>query len=129
MAPIPTCPDEAEILPVAAGDPAEDALREHLEGCTACRERLEQLRAEVSSLRRDLEDVMPLPSTEPDSAMDHDGEPSSGGTTVDWAPADPAVAGTTTVPPTGPEVEAAVRDRAEGRAERPGAIGKYLVVD
>lgn len=83
MAPIPTCPDEAQILPVAAGDPAGDALREHLEGCPDCRERVEQLRAELEALRRDVENKTPSPWTEPDPAVDHDGELSGGGTTVD----------------------------------------------
>jgi hypothetical protein len=129
MAPISTCPNEAEILPVAAGDPAEGPLREHLDGCPGCRERVERLRAELAALREDVENHTPSPSTEPDPAVDHDDEPSSVGTTQDWPPSAPAVAGATTEPASGPEPATEAPDRAEGRVERPGAIGKYPVVD
>ena len=58
--------------------------------------------------------------------MDRGGEPSSGGTTFSW-PADPTA--DAAPEPIGPEAVAAARARAEGRSERPGAIGKYLVVE
>ncbi len=55
-------------------------------------------------------------------------EPSSGGTTFSW-PADPTANAAPEPGPIGPEAVAAARARAEGRSERPGAIGKYLVVE
>jgi serine/threonine protein kinase len=126
MAPILTCPDEHELLPVATGEPAGDAIEGHLEGCPDCRERVERLRAELTALRQDLEGgVTPL-STEPDPAVNLDGKPSSGGTTLDWT-SDPVE--TAAPEPLGPEAVAAARERAEARAERPGAIGRYLVVE
>jgi eukaryotic-like serine/threonine-protein kinase len=126
MSRILTCPDEHELLVVATGEPAAAAIDEHLESCPGCRQRLERLRAELAALRRDFEEKVDSPSTEPDPAVDHAGEPSSDGTTLDWAsdPVETAGSG-----PLGPEAVAAARDRAETQAERPGAIGKYLVVE
>jgi serine/threonine protein kinase len=45
------CPDDHELLAVASGEEATPDLRGHLETCSQCRQRLEQLRAEVSNLR------------------------------------------------------------------------------
>ncbi len=56
MAAILTCPDEHELLPVATGEPAGDAVEQHLDACPTCRERVEQLRAELTALRLDLGD-------------------------------------------------------------------------
>jgi serine/threonine protein kinase len=127
MAPILTCPDEAELLVIAMGEPVDPALREHVEGCSTCRARVEQLRAEVASLVGNFEDGMTSPSTEADPAVDHAGRPSRGETTLDWTSADPV--GTPANEPIGAEAVAAARERAEARAETPGAIGRYLVVD
>jgi serine/threonine protein kinase len=126
MTAISTCPDEHELLPVALGEPAGEAIEAHLAGCPACRERVERLRAELTALRSDLGDVATPASTEPDPAVNHTAEPAGGGTTLPWVvhPAedvDPE--------PIGPEAVAAARARTEGQSERPGAIGKYLVVD
>jgi predicted Ser/Thr protein kinase len=107
MGPLVICPDEDEILPVAAGDPAGDPLQEHLEGCPDCRERVERLRAELAALRQQLETKTLSPAPEVDRAM----------------------AEVTTEPPAEPAAASAAGDRAEGRAERPGAIGKYLGVE
>jgi predicted Ser/Thr protein kinase len=126
MTAISTCPDESELLPVATGEPAGEAIERHLDACPICAGRVELLRAELTSLRQDLEGGMTPPSTEPDPAVNHDGEPSSGGTTFAW-PADPA--GDAAPEPAGPAAVAAARAAAEGRTERPGAIGRYLVVD
>ncbi len=46
-----TCPDEAELLPLAMGDPVADEVIAHLAGCLACQSRLEILKAEVALLR------------------------------------------------------------------------------
>jgi predicted Ser/Thr protein kinase len=126
MAPILTHPDEAAILPVAAGDPAEGPLAEHLEGCPGCRERVERLRTELAALRLDLDGGMTPPSNERDPALSPIGKPSSGGTTLNWASSSLETAAPG---PIGPAALAAARDRAEASAEIPGAIGRYLVVD
>ena len=75
MAAILTCPDEHELLPVATGEPAGEAIERHLDACPTCRERVERLRAELAALRLDLEGGVTPPSTEPDPAVDHDDEP------------------------------------------------------
>ena len=46
-----TCPEEAELLAVAAGEEPPDELRMHLSGCPHCRERLGQLDLEVAMFR------------------------------------------------------------------------------
>ncbi len=82
MAAILTCPDEHELLPIATGEPAGAAIAQHLEACPDCRNRVEQLRAELTALRLDLEGGAQPPSTEPDPAVNGGGEPSSGGTVM-----------------------------------------------
>ncbi len=83
---------------------------------------MERLRAELTALRRDFESGVIPPSTEPDPTVNPDGKPSSDGTTLDWT-SDPVE--TAAPEPLGPEAVAATRERTE----RPGAVGKYLVVD
>jgi hypothetical protein len=124
MTAISTCPDESERLPVATGEPASEAIERHLDTCPICSGRVELLRAELTALRHDLGDEVNPASTEPDPAVDREGEPSGGGTTLSW-PSGPAG----DAEPIGTTAVAAARDRAEGRSERPGAIGRYLVVD
>jgi tRNA A-37 threonylcarbamoyl transferase component Bud32 len=48
----PTCPDEAELLPLVTGEAIAPAVQQHLDACPACRERLKQLQGEITSLRR-----------------------------------------------------------------------------
>jgi predicted Ser/Thr protein kinase len=45
------CPDETELLALAAGEEPSEELRAHLSGCPACRGRLEQLKVELATLR------------------------------------------------------------------------------
>jgi hypothetical protein len=89
MSTILTCPDEDELLPIATGEPADEALAGHLRGCQACSERVDRLRAELTVLRQDLGDVVKPPSTAPDPAVAREGERSGGGTTLSW-PSGPA---------------------------------------
>jgi tRNA A-37 threonylcarbamoyl transferase component Bud32 len=53
----PTCPDEAELLPLTTGETIAPHIQEHLDRCPNCRERLKQLQGEVTSLRRVLRDA------------------------------------------------------------------------
>ena len=120
------CPDETELLALAMGEPVAAAVTAHVDGCASCQTKLDRLQAEVALLRQNHGHGTTPPSTEHDPAVDHDGEPSSAGTTQDWTSADPA--GTTDTDPFGPEAVAAARDRAEGQGAMPDAIGKYKVV-
>ena len=58
MATISTCPDESELLPVAAGETAGEAIARHLDACPICAGRVELLRAELTALRHDLGDAV-----------------------------------------------------------------------
>ncbi len=126
MSPILTCPDEHELLAVATGEPMDDSIEGHLASCPDCRQQVVRLQAELAALRRDLGGGETPASTERDPALDHTDEPSSGATTLEW-PSDPAEMATPG--PIGPAAVAGAHDRAEARPERPGAIGRYLVVD
>jgi hypothetical protein len=46
-----TCPEEPELLAVAAGEEPSEELRMHFAGCPLCRERLGQLNIEVAMFR------------------------------------------------------------------------------
>ncbi len=126
MSPMLTCPDEHELLAVATGEPMEDSIEGHLASCPDCRRQVERLRAELAALRRDLEGGETAASTERDPTVNHADEPSSGETTLEW-PSD--LAEMAAPGPIGPEAVAAARERAEAGPERPGAIGRYLVVN
>ncbi len=120
-----TCPDEHELLGVATGEPAAHAIAGHLAGCPDCRGRVDRLRAELVALRRDFDDRTHLPSAEPNPAVGHAGAACRGVTSLEWVggSAGPPAA-IRLWPPASPD-----RDRGEARPERPGAIGRYLVVD
>ena len=46
-----TCPDDAELLAAAAGERMGEEVRSHLDQCSGCRERLEQIKAELALLQ------------------------------------------------------------------------------
>jgi predicted Ser/Thr protein kinase len=105
MTTISTCPDEHELLPIATGEPADDAVMRHVEACPDCRERLDRLRAEVSELSRELGEAMPADATGPEPAAGGEGEQTA---------LFPMVA---------------APDLRGGPPERPVVIGKYVVVE
>jgi len=113
-------------LALVMGEPVAAAVTAHVAGCAGCQAKIDRFQAEVASLRQNHTHGTTPPSTEPDPAVDHDGEPSGAGTTRDWTPGDPA--GATGTDPFGPEAAAAARDRAEGHGAMPDAIGRYKVV-
>jgi hypothetical protein len=78
MAAIVTCPDEYELLPVATGEPAGEAIEGHLDTCPACRGRMERLRAELSELRREFGGAVPSEPIGLGPAAGPEGEPSGG---------------------------------------------------
>ena len=52
------CLEDHELLPLLDGGKTASETRVHLDACAACRRRLEQLRAEVQSLRRNSKDSL-----------------------------------------------------------------------
>ena len=120
------CPNEAELLALAMGEPVAPAATAHVGTCALCRATLERLQSEVALLRRNRECVPAPPSTERDPAAAREGDPADAGTTTDWSPSGPP---TTDGPdPLGPDAVAAARARAEGQHEIPEVIGGYKVV-
>jgi hypothetical protein len=106
-----TCPDEPELLSVAAGEPTSDAIAQHVDGCELCSGRVERLRDELSmipAITPDLGEGLTADPIGPDPA-DRQGEP-PGGSTAPFP-------GVTT------------REFPGGPPQRPLAIGKYVVVD
>jgi anti-sigma factor ChrR (cupin superfamily) len=77
------CRDETELLALAMGEPVPAAVTAHVEGCPMCRTKLDRLKAEVASLRQNHSPETAPRSTELDPAVDHDGEPSGVGTTME----------------------------------------------
>jgi serine/threonine protein kinase len=108
MTGILTCPDQHELLPIAAGEPAGEAIKQHLDACKACRGRVERLRADLAALHG-LVGGVAADRPGPDPAADPEGESSGGPTTLF------------------PRV--AAPDLARARPERPVAIGRYVVVE
>ena len=45
---------EEDLLPIALGQPASDELQVHVQDCPTCKQRLQQLESEASTLRRAL---------------------------------------------------------------------------
>jgi tRNA A-37 threonylcarbamoyl transferase component Bud32 len=56
-----TCPREALLWPLAAGEAGDPLIEEHLENCDSCRDRYQQLVAEVDALREAAERLPPRP--------------------------------------------------------------------
>ncbi len=120
------CPDETELLVLALGEPVAAAVKAHVDGCAACRTRLDRLHVEVAVLRQNHECETP-PSTELDPALEHDAEEPCTEPTKDWSPSEHSRFPRGPVRP-GPEAVAAARELAEGLNEMPDAIGRYKVV-
>ncbi len=79
-----TCPEETELLRIALEEPVEPAVLGHIEGCSQCRQRVEQLRAEVQSLAGHFQNGTTCGSTEGSPDRIEPGESSSGGATTSW---------------------------------------------
>src|SRR4051812_34320864 len=54
-----TCPDDADLLPMATGEPSDDSVCLHVADCPTCRLRLRRLESEIHSLRRVPDDSLP----------------------------------------------------------------------
>ena len=121
-----TCPDDAELLAVAAGEEPSAELREHLADCSSCRSRLERFRAELALLREAARCArLPRPQASRYPILPR---PTARRTTR--TPPRPASGGII-----GNE-DLGIRDRPRilvraggaGEADLPAAIGKYLVI-
>ncbi len=100
-------------LAIALEEPVEPAVLGHMDDCSQCRQRVEQLRAEVKSLAGHFQNgTRRLTEDSPDRIEPR--ESSSDGATTSWKAEASA--------------EAAARDRAERQGTAPDAIGKYKVV-
>ena len=83
------CPDETELLALAMGEPVAAAMMASVDGCAKCRTRLEQLQAEVASLRQSRGQATTTPSIELDPAVNQDREPPGVSTNEDCSSAEP----------------------------------------
>ncbi len=48
----PSCPSDAELLSLVAGDTSQSQIAQHVLACTRCSSRVERLRNEVQVIRR-----------------------------------------------------------------------------
>jgi tRNA A-37 threonylcarbamoyl transferase component Bud32 len=46
-----SCPDEADLLPLASGEPADPRIKSHVEVCAICAERVQALKGELENLK------------------------------------------------------------------------------
>ncbi|HLJ93425.1 MAG TPA: serine/threonine-protein kinase [Gemmataceae bacterium] len=106
------CPDDHELLPLLTDASPSAPLQDHLADCPSCRQRLARLQVEVATLRQTV-DASPTGSSFSTSSRAADQE--SGREAV-----------TTTVVGSPPATEV---DANAASAERPAAIGRYLVLD
>jgi Protein kinase domain/Domain of unknown function (DUF4384) len=124
-----TCPDDAELLALAAGDPPSAEMRSHLDECASCRARLGRFQAELAQLRAGAPVAGPSPSTaqEPTSRLSStNGRGDDRGATAPWESDGATEAGppaSQTEPGSGNE-----SGGIEGAPVLPAAIGKYLVI-
>ncbi len=65
-----TCPEEAELLALAMGDPVPAEVTAHVAGCPSCQSRLEQLKAEVALFRAGGQDAFLSPSISPSNVSE-----------------------------------------------------------
>jgi|GEM_PF-2495628 len=46
-----TCPSDEELIPLLAGESADESIQSHLQGCSVCRRRLDIFRSDLNALR------------------------------------------------------------------------------
>ena len=108
------CPEETDLLRIALEEPVEPAVLGHIDDCSQCRQRVEQLRAEVKSLAGHFQNGTTGDSTEDSPDRIEPGESSSDGATTSWK--------------ANASEETAARDLTDSQGTVPDAIGKYKVV-
>jgi len=70
MPTILACPEETDLLALAMGEPGLAEVAAHVDGCTSCQKRLDQLQAEVAILRSNQSEISLSPSTCPSAASE-----------------------------------------------------------
>lgn len=55
-----TCPDEADLLALANGEPGDDATRAHIESCDICRRQMAELQNSLHELREAAQSMDPV---------------------------------------------------------------------
>src|SRR5262245_15052977 len=129
------CPNDHELLDLVGGGAVPDSMRRHVDGCGACRVRVERLRAEVAAVRQ-VADELELPAAaeaESTTIAPH-------AETANWASGTGSVADTSTGPGLAAWCRAWGLQEADavgapstgpGPAEplpRPESIGRYRIV-
>ncbi len=97
-----TCPDDAELLAAAAGELMGEGLQAHLGQCTRCRNRLEQIEAELALLhgRAPEAALVPLAASAMASGPgETDAERHAGNRTQSWASLPPDSGASEAAPP------------------------------
>jgi serine/threonine protein kinase len=123
-----TCPDDGELLAVAAGEAPSAELRKHLAECPECRARQEQFQAELAVFRQMPPAAFLSPCTAGEPASDPstaNGRADASAATAAWQAAD-----SSETRDSEPETDLGFTDQAGGNREPdlPAAIGKYLVI-
>jgi predicted Ser/Thr protein kinase len=123
-----TCPDDAELLAIAAGEEPPAELQRHLDGCPRCGARLERYKAEVAAFREGAP-AAPLESSALGS-LSSERVPSNGRTDDSNLVVSPQPVEDQTTAPHLAETDLGFADE-EGTSEEPAlpaAIGRYLVI-
>jgi serine/threonine protein kinase len=123
-----TCPSDEELLAIAAGEEPSSALRDHLDRCAECSERLRRCMAEVLELRR----ASPIAAASyPGTAEAATDPPTSDGRPVHLGTTEPRESADSTAcePPSSDADDTTNCESAPGdEPPSPAAIGKYLVI-
>jgi serine/threonine protein kinase len=98
------CPLDEDLWPLAVDEPCNEAVRDHVAGCSSCQGRISRIRSGVAAIRAQVVE----------STAIGDAAPSL---TADWDSPDPDAS--TADAPTNGEA---------GRSARPASIGKYMVI-
>jgi serine/threonine protein kinase len=125
MASIPKCPDEPEILAVAAGDEVADELRRHLDECSRCSELVQQYRSLVGAMRNGDPGPACAAATAGEPASDPTRDIGDGNHGAVTAASD--LTATTEVRRSATDTDLEFGCGADGES-LPVAIGKYLVI-
>jgi predicted Ser/Thr protein kinase len=123
-----TCPEEPELLAVAAGDEPRAELRNHLAGCSQCRDQVERYQVQMEQLRAGASEPPLAPSTMSGPGAGHGVSSGQAQDSDRTAPREAAevTAGGSSAPET--ELGFAYAAGQSEEPPHPAAIGKYLVI-
>jgi predicted Ser/Thr protein kinase len=123
-----TCPDDAELLAVVAGEVPSDELRQHLDRCPMCAARRERLRADLAAFREGAPDVPSEPLAL--GSLSSERVPTNGQTDDSNLVVSPQPVENQTTAPHLAETDLgfACEDGDSEEPAPPAAIGRYLVI-